>query len=75
MLQGIRRSNKDFVVALDNDPAGQRGRQKAREETLNWAGFRLSSDCPERKDWNDDLIAVASASRLASSREAASLRL
>ena len=67
--------HKAFVVALDNDPAGQRGRQKAREETLNWAGFRLSSDCPERKDWNDDLIASPSASALPSSAKLASLRL
>ena len=50
---------KAFVVALDNDPAGQRGRQKARDETLDWAGFKLSSECPKRKDWNDDLIALA----------------
>jgi hypothetical protein len=50
---------KAFVVALDNDPAGQRGRQKARDETLDWAGFTLTSECPRRKDWNDDLIALA----------------
>ncbi|MGB7792154.1 MAG: toprim domain-containing protein [Terrimicrobiaceae bacterium] len=49
---------RSFVVALDNDSAGQRGWQKAREETLGWAGFKLSSDCPKRKDWNDDLISV-----------------
>jgi hypothetical protein len=27
--------HKAFVVALDNDPAGQRGREKARNETVN----------------------------------------
>jgi hypothetical protein len=57
MLQAYDRGQA-FVVALDNDPAGQRGRQKARDETLNWAGFKLSSDCPKLKDWNDDLIAM-----------------
>jgi hypothetical protein len=50
---------KAFVVALDNDTAGQRGWQKARDETLDWAGFELCSECPKRKDWNDDLIAPA----------------
>jgi hypothetical protein len=49
---------RSFVVALDNDFAGQRGWQKAREETLVWAGFKLSWDSPRRKDWNDDLIAI-----------------
>jgi hypothetical protein len=49
---------RSFVVALDNDFAGQRGWQKAREETLDWAGFKLSWDSPRRKDWNDDLITI-----------------
>ena len=57
MLQAHDR-RQAFVIALDNDPAGQRGRQKAWDETLNWTGFKLSSDCPRLKDWNDDLIAV-----------------
>jgi hypothetical protein len=65
---------KAFVVALDNDTAGQRGWQKARDETLDWAGFELCSECPKRKDWNDDLIAseLREVSKL---REVASLRL
>ena len=25
---------------------------------MDWAGFKLSSECPKHKDWNDDLIAV-----------------
>ena len=50
---------KAFGVALDNDAAGQRGREKARNETLNWVSFKLSSECPKHKDWNDDLIGVA----------------
>ena len=64
-----------FVVALDNDPVGRRGRQKARDETLDWAGFRLSSECPKRKDWNDDLIAVAERLGALKLQESASLRL
>jgi hypothetical protein len=45
-----------FVVAFDNDAAGERGWSKAWDETVDWAGFRLSSDCPRHKDWNDDLV-------------------
>ena len=66
---------KAFVVALDNDPAGQRGRQKARKETLDWAGFKLSSDCPKRKDWNDDLIALRESIGASKVGEIAPLRL
>jgi Toprim-like len=66
---------KAFVVALDNDLAGQRGRQKAREETLDRAGFKLSADCPKRKDWNDDLIALAERLSPPKLREIVSLRL
>ena len=47
-----------FVVALDNDPAGERGWLKARTETADWADFNLSSKRPNHKDWNDDLIAA-----------------
>jgi hypothetical protein len=66
---------KAFVVALDNDAAGQRGRQKARKETLSWASFKLSSECPKHKDWNDDLIAVAERLGPPKLREIVSLRL
>jgi Toprim-like len=66
---------KAFVVALDNDPAGQRGRQRAREETLDWPGFKLSLDCPKHKDWNDDLIALRERIGAPKVREIASLRL
>lgn len=48
-----------FVVALDNDAAGERGWQKAWDETAEWTGFDLRSKCPQRKDWNDDLRAFA----------------
>jgi Toprim-like/Protein of unknown function (DUF3991) len=73
MLQAYDR-RQTFVVALDNDPAGQRGRQKARDETLNWAGFKLSSDCPKLKDWNDDLIAMIQRLRAPKFKESASLK-
>jgi hypothetical protein len=63
-----------FVVALDRDPAGQRGVQKARDETADWAGFKLSSECPKLKDWNDDLIEVAERLGALMFKEAASLR-
>lgn len=51
--------NQGFVVALDNDAAGERGWQKAWDETADWTGFDLRSECPQRKDWNDDLRALA----------------
>ena len=46
---------QSFVVALDNDAAGERGWTRAWDETADWPGFKISSDCPTRKDWNDDL--------------------
>jgi len=45
-----------FIVALDNDAAGERGWQKAWDDTADWPGFNLSSDCPRNKDWNEDLV-------------------
>jgi hypothetical protein len=62
------------VVALDNDPAGERGRQKARNETMDWAGFKLSSNSPKHKDWNDDLIAVMQRLRAPKLKESVSLK-
>ena len=62
------------MVALDNDPAGERGRQKAWHETMDWAGFKLSSNCPKHKDWNDDLIAVMQRLRAPNLKESASLK-
>jgi Toprim-like/Protein of unknown function (DUF3991) len=58
MLQA-RNRRQSFVVALDNDAAGERGWAKAWDDTVDWAGFRLSSECPKNKDWNDDLVHVA----------------
>jgi hypothetical protein len=54
---------QSFVVALDNDPAGERGWRKAWEETVDWNGFRISSACPKHKDWNDDLMSLQLARR------------
>ena len=47
-----------FVVALDNDPAGERGWRKAWDETVDWSGFKISSACPKHKDWSDDLMSL-----------------
>ena len=55
---------QSFVVALDNDPVGERGWQKAWDETADWPGFKISSECPQRKDWNADLLASAQALRI-----------
>jgi Toprim-like/Protein of unknown function (DUF3991) len=64
-----------FVVALDNDPAGERGWLKARNETTDWAGFNLSSERPKHKDWNDDLIAAVQRLRIPMLRNSTSLKL
>ncbi len=50
-----------FVVGLDNDAAGERGWQKAWDDTADWTGFKISSDCPRLKDWNADLLASVQA--------------
>jgi Toprim-like/Protein of unknown function (DUF3991) len=55
MFQAYDR-RRSFVVAFDNDPAGECGWAKAWDVTADWAGFRLLSECPKRKDWNDDLV-------------------
>lgn len=47
-----------FAVALDRDAAGERGWRRARAETADWAGFRLTLEQPRRKDWNEDLCAA-----------------
>ena len=46
MLQAYDRCQA-FVVALDNDPAGQRGRQKARDETTGLGGLQALVGLPE----------------------------
>ncbi len=49
---------QSFVVALDNDAAGERGWKKAWDATASWSGFKITADRPLRKDWNADLLAV-----------------
>lgn len=58
MFQAYDRKQR-FVVALDNDAAGENGWQRAWDETADWTGFQISSACPQRKDWNADLMALA----------------
>lgn len=62
MWQSYHRRQR-FVVALNNDGAGERGWQKAWDSTVDWTGFKISSDCPRRNDWNADLVASAHALR------------
>lgn len=62
MWQSYERRQR-FVVALNNDGAGERGWQKAWDSTVDWTGFKISSDCPRRNDWNADLVASVSALR------------
>ena len=56
MFQAYDR-RQSFVVALNNDDAGEFGWQKAWDSTTEWTGFKISSACPQRKDWNADLMA------------------
>lgn len=56
MFQAYDR-RQSFVVALNNDDAGELGWQKAWDSTTEWTGFRISSACPQRNDWNADLVA------------------
>jgi hypothetical protein len=58
MFEAYERKQR-FVVALDNDAAGERGWRRAWDETVDWTGFEITSACPQRKDWNDDLVAHA----------------
>lgn len=56
MFQAYER-RQSFIVALNNDDAGELGWQKAWDSTTDWTGFKISSACPQRKDWNADLVA------------------
>ena len=56
MFQAYDR-RQSFVVALNNDDAGEFGWQRAWDSTTEWTGFKLSSACPLCKDWNADLVA------------------
>ncbi|OJV03543.1 MAG: hypothetical protein BGO12_10065 [Verrucomicrobia bacterium 61-8] len=57
MFQAYDR-RQSFVVALNNYDAGEFGWQKAWDSTTDWTGFKLSSACPQLKDWNADLVAA-----------------
>ena len=58
MAQAYERK-QSFIVALDNDRAGEQGWRKARDASADWTGFQISSHSPKHKDWNDDLIQLA----------------
>jgi hypothetical protein len=64
-----------FVVALNNDAAGELGWQKAWDCTVDWTGFKITSDCPRRKDWNADLVASVQAARPTQAQKQPSLKL
>jgi hypothetical protein len=63
LLRHAHMRGQEFVVALDNDGAGERGWLNAWDDTSDWAGFKISSECPKRKDWNADLLATRPASK------------
>ena len=48
---------QSFVVAFNNDAAGGLGLQGAQKSAADLPGFKLSSECPQRNDWNADLVA------------------
>ena len=50
---------QSFVMALNNDAAGELGWQRAWNSTADWTGFKISSERPRRNDWNADLVATA----------------
>ncbi len=56
MSQAYER-RQSFIVAFNNDDAGELGLQGAQESAADWPGFKLSSECPRRNDWNADLVA------------------
>ena len=72
MFQAYDRRQR-FVVALNNDDAGELGWQKAWDSSAEWTGFKLSSACPQRNDWNADL--VASVRQQANVQKPAAMRL
>ncbi len=74
MWQSYERRQR-FVVALNNDAAGELGWQKAWDSTVDWTGFKISSDCPPRNDWNADLVASIQAACPAQTQKQSSLKL
>jgi Toprim-like len=72
MAQACERK-QSFIVALDNDPAGEQGWRKARDASAEWIGFKISSHSPKHKDWNEDL--AQRALRSLKPKQAACLKL
>ena len=72
MAQAYERK-QSFIVALDNDCAGEQGWRKALDASADWRGFQISSHFPKHKDWNDDL--AWRAPRSLKLKQAASLKL
>ena len=72
MFQAYDR-RQSFIVALDNDAAGERGWTKAWDSVTDWTGFKITSDCPRRKDWSADLMALSLGS--ANAQKATALKL
>jgi len=68
MFQAYDR-RQNFVVALNNDHAGELGWQKAWDSTADWTGFKIRSECPRLKDWNADLLASVHAVRVAKTQK------
>lgn len=73
MFQAYDR-RQSFIVAFDSDAAGERGWTKAWDSVVDWTGFKISSDCPRRKDWNADLVATVNQSVARQSQKSLSLR-
>lgn len=49
---------QSLVVAFNNTSAGEYGWQRAWDDTADWTGFKISSDCPTQKDWNSELSLI-----------------
>lgn len=73
MFQAYDR-RQSFVVALNNDDAGELGWQTAWDKTTEWTGFKISSECPRRNDWSADLVSSVRA-RIGSEQHSPSLHL
>lgn len=64
---------QSFIVAFDNDRAGEQGWRRARDANAEWIGFQISSHSPKHKDWNEDLIQLVV--RSLKPKQAGSLKL
>ncbi len=66
---------QSFIVALNNDDAGELGCQRAWESSVGLSGFKISSECPRLNDWNADLVAYVRSARVADMPQRHSLHL